>query len=325
MTGLGLGLWTAINLAVAGPATSPAYLPLHVAQAEGYFAKEQLDVSVTLERSEAEAAQALARGRADLAATSLDAAYARGLVEGDPPLILFGLVAAAPVAILISPQHKDTLRTVADLRGQIVGLPGAGTPEHAMLTSVLAHAGLKVHQVPFQSFGDRRLVGALEEGKVAAAVMSDPWVTRLVEDGTAAILADLRKRLEARRWFGVDTVYSAVFVRAGSKLSERELVALARALLRATARLQEAQPEALAALLPRAVTGNPQDFALRLLGAREAWLPRGRVTEEMLQASVAQARIRAPLPAALRTPHLRWYPLILAAPLRKAQETAPAR
>jgi NitT/TauT family transport system substrate-binding protein len=318
----GLGLWAAITIAVAGPATSPEYLPVHLAQAEGYFAQEKLDVTLKVERGEGEAARALARGQANLTATSIDTAYGQGHVAGKPPLLLFGLTAAPPVAIVVSPSHRASIRSLADLRGQPVGLPGAGTPEHAMLTTVLSHAGLRIHQVPVQSHGSLRLAGALEQGQVAAAVLGDPWVTRLVGEG-AGVLADLRTRAGARRWLGAETVHAAVFVHPDSKLSERELTAVARALLRAVARLEEASPEAVSAALPGSVKGSPEDFGVRLQGARESWLPRGRVTEEMLRVSVQQARERAPLPEAVRLPLLRWYPLLLAEPLRKAQEPSP--
>ena len=239
----GLGIWAAITIAVAGPVTSPEYLPVHVAQAEGYFAQEKLDVTLKVERSEGDAARALARGQADLTATSIDTAYGQGHVGGEPPLLLFGLTAAPPVAIVVSPSHRASIRSLADLRGQPVGLPGAGTPEHAMLTSVLSHAGIRIQQVPVHSYGLLRLAGALEQGQVAAAVLGDPWVTRLAGEG-GGVLADLRTRAGARRWLGAETVHAAVFVRPDSKLSERELMAVARALLRAVARLSEGSPEA---------------------------------------------------------------------------------
>src|SRR5713226_899016 len=124
----GLGLWAAITIAVAGPATSPEYLPVHLAQAEGYFAQEKLEVTLKVERSEGEAARMLGRGQADLAATSIDTAYGQVHVAGAPPLLLFGLTAAPPVAIVVAPSHRTSIRSLADLRGQPVGLPGAGTP-----------------------------------------------------------------------------------------------------------------------------------------------------------------------------------------------------
>jgi ABC-type nitrate/sulfonate/bicarbonate transport system substrate-binding protein len=323
MTAAGLGLWAAITIAVAGPATSPEYLPLFVAQSEGYFAQEKVEVTLTIERSESDAAQAMAQGRADIAATSLDAAYRVGHVKGALPPLLFGLTAAPPVAILISPSHKETLRSPRDLRGQPVGVPGVGTPEQAMLTTILARAGVKIHHAPLRSFSNRALAGALEQGEVAAAVMADPWITRLVEDGTGTILVDLRTRADAARWLGAETVYAALFVRADSAVGEPDLTALVKALLRAVARVSDAPAEALAAGLPASVIGQPGDFALRVAGARQSYLPRGLVTEDMLKTSVAQARERTEMPAAVRLPWFFWSPLLLTGPLERATAASP--
>ena len=318
MTAVGLGLWAAMTIAVAGPATSTEYLPLHVAQAEGYFAQEKLEVTLKVEQSESDAALALARGRADVAATSRDAAYRLGHVKGAPPLLFFGLTAAAPVAILVSPNHKDTLHSPADLRGQPVGLPGAGTPEQAMLATILSRAGVKIHQVPLRSYSNRGLAGALEQGEVAAGVMADPWVTRLVEERAAFVLADLRSRSDAARWLGAETVHAALFARADGRPDDQELAALARALLRAVAKLTDASTEALASVLPSSVTGVAGDFSVRVAGARQSYFPHGRVTEDMLKVSLAQARERSPLPAAVKLPWWRWSPLLLTGPLEQA-------
>ena len=334
MTAAGLGLWAAITIAVAGPATSPEYLPLYVAQSEGYFAQEKLAVTLEPERSESDAAQAMARGRADIAATSLDAAYRLGHVKGALPRLLFGLTAAAPVAILVSPSHKEIVRSPRDLRGQPVGLPGVGTPEQAMLATILTRAGVKIHHVPLRSFSNRALAGALEQGEVAAAVMGDPWVTRLVEgdvtvrgaaegeprtQGNAvSILVDLRTRFDAARWLGAETVHAALFLRADAAVGEQDLVALARALLRAVVRVGDSPAETLAAGLPASVIGQSADFSLRVAGARQSYLPRGRVTEDMLKASLTQTRERAELPAAVKLPWFRWSPLLLMGPLERA-------
>lgn len=338
MTAAGLGLWAAITIAVAGPATSAEYLPLFVAQSEGYFVQEKLEVTLTIEPSESAAAQAIARGRADIAATSLDAAYRLGHIMGALPPLLFGLTAAPPVAILVSPSHKDTIRSPRDLRGQLVGLPGVGTPEQAMLATILSRADVRIHHVPLRSFSNRALAGALEQGEVAAAVMADPWVTRLVEEvavrGAAegepraektgvSILVDLRTRSDAARWLGAETVHAALFVRADSAVGEQDLTALAKALLRAVARVSDTPAETLAAGLPAAVIGQPGDFALRVAGARQSYLSGGRVTQDMLKASLTQARERAEMPAAVKLPWFRWSPLLLTGPLERATAATP--
>ena len=109
-------LQAALSIAVAGPPTNPEYLPVHVAAAEGYFADEQLSVSIDTDRAEPVAAQALGRERVTAAATSLDSALQYGASRGGtPPRIVFGLTVAPPVAVLVSSAQKDTIRALSDL------------------------------------------------------------------------------------------------------------------------------------------------------------------------------------------------------------------
>src|SRR5262245_10923238 len=66
-------LLQALSLAVSGPPTSPEYLLLRVAQAEGFFNREGLAITLKTTRSEVGAAEALAQGQVDAAATSREA------------------------------------------------------------------------------------------------------------------------------------------------------------------------------------------------------------------------------------------------------------
>lgn len=295
-------LQISLNISVAGPATSPEYLPLRVAQAEGYFAAEKLDVALGDTRSEAQAAEALGRGQVQLAATSVDAALRLGHADGAPPKLVFGLTSAPPVALLVSAGERDAIRDLPDLAGKTIGIPSPGTPEHLMLLSLLAKARIRLPQVVVLSLGDRGLVGAVESGQVAAAAMADPYATRLVEEGKAMALADFRKRGEAARWLGGPSVHAALFARADTRLGARELEPLARALLKAVRWLQSATAEELASRLSLSVVGPPADFAVRTAGAREIFLPDGWVTEDMLREAVRLARERGALPAKVNVP-----------------------
>jgi len=87
----------ALTLAVSGPTSSPEYLPLRVADAEGYFAKEGLALTLKTTRAEPGAAEALAQGQADLVATSLDAMLRFGPRSAkQAPRLVLGLTAAPP-------------------------------------------------------------------------------------------------------------------------------------------------------------------------------------------------------------------------------------
>jgi NitT/TauT family transport system substrate-binding protein len=315
-------LQAALSIAVAGPATDPEYLPFRVAAAEGYFTEEKLTVTLETFRAEPLAAQALGRGRVALAATSLDAALSLGHAGSAPPRLVFGLTAAPPVALLVPAAKKESVKALADLTGKTIGVSAPGTPGALALFSLLAHEGVGVHQVIIQSLGERALVGALEAGAIEAAMVQDPWASRLLDEGKAVALADLRTAADAARWLGGPTVHAALFVSADTKIGRAELIPLARALLRALARIRAATADELLAVLPAAVVGTPEDFALRLRGARGVYLPDGQVSDDAFRHSVALVRARTVIPAKVDMPR-RLDKLLLMEPLDEALRRRP--
>jgi NitT/TauT family transport system substrate-binding protein len=295
-------LQTSLTIAVAGPATSAEYLPLHVAQAEGFFTAQQLSVTLRSTRSDATAAEMLASGQAQLAATSLDTALRLGGTDGVPPRLIWALTAAPPVALLITPGRADTIRAVADLVGQTIAIPAPGTAEDQALGLLLARAGVAVHRVKMLSLGERGVVRALEGGEVAAGVLGEPHVSRLVEGDKATIVVDLRTTKGAEAALGGPTVGAALFAKAGAEPPAATVRALRAALQAAVARTISAEPDALRATLPASVVGSPADFALRLRGARELFLADGRIPVETLEHSLELIRARAPLPVKVKLP-----------------------
>jgi hypothetical protein len=97
-------------------------------------------------------------------------------------------------------------------------------------------------------------------------------------------------------------VNAALFARAGALPDAATLRALSAALRAALTRVTGSEPTALAAGLPAAVIGSPADFAARLQGARDLFLPDGRVSIEALEYSLALVRARAPLPTRVKVP-----------------------
>jgi NitT/TauT family transport system substrate-binding protein len=318
MLGFALLLQATVTFGIGGPATSPEYLPVRVAEAAGYFAEENLRVSLQTFRSPAEAAAALAAGKVDLAATSLDAGLRVGHVRGVPPRLIFGLTSVPPVALLVPAARRAEVRDLADLEGKTVGITAPGTPEAEALAALLTQARVRPERVTLASFGERRLAQALGAGEIVAGVIGDPWATRLVRDGLATPVIDLRQPAEAARRLGGETLHAAVFVPGESAMPQASLDALARALLRASRRVRAAPPEALAAGLAASVTGADDDFALRLAGARSVFIPDGVVMPEALEASLELLQDRARLPAAVRLPG-RLERLLFLEPLRRAQ------
>jgi NitT/TauT family transport system substrate-binding protein len=302
MPGL-IALLQSLLLVVSGPPTSPEDLALRVADAEGYFAREGLAVTLRTTRAEVGAAEALAQGQADLAATSLEALLRFGYRDARRvPRLVFGLTAAPPVALLVSADLSASVRSVEQLGGLRIGVTSPGAPEHVWLHALLRAAGLGMTQVEVVSLGTLPLAAALEAGQVQAALVPEPYAGRLLAQGAAVLLADLRSPKAVAAAVGGATVNAAVFARPDDGLHARVLSAFARAVVAAQRRIAEAGPVQLAAALPRSVVGLPDDFERRVEAARRAALGGGAVTREQLERTVAMIRATAPLPPSPRWP-----------------------
>ncbi|MBM4441320.1 MAG: ABC transporter substrate-binding protein [Candidatus Rokubacteria bacterium] len=286
-----------LTLAVSGPASSPEYLPIWVAAADGHFARQGLKVTLRATRSEVGAAEALAQGQADLAATSLEALLRFGAREGQHPRLLLGLTAAPPVALVVGPAHAGRVRSVGELSGLRVGISAPGAAEHSWLHFLLARAGLSPVQVHVVSVGTQALERALTSGEVHAALVPEPAASRLLGDNRAALLADLRTPAAAQRALGISTVSAAIFVRADRRPGERELAAFTRAILAAEGRLAAGRAEDLAVRLPRQVVELPASFTARVEQAKTLYLAEGRVSADQLAGSAAFLGEQLPLPA----------------------------
>ena len=292
-----------LTLAIAGPASSPEYLPLRVAEADGHFAREGLNVVIKTTRAEPGAAEALVQGQADLAATSLEAMLRFGPRSAQQaPKLVFGLSAAPPVALLVPVSQAEIVKSVSDLPGTRVGVSSPGAPEQAWLGWLLARAGLTIAQVWVVSHGSRGLVSAVESGDVHAGLVAEPYASRLVSDGRARVLVDLRTPDAVTQALGAPTVNAAVFARADRRPKDKDLAAFARAVLAAEQQLATAPPEELAGKLGKRVAGAGDDFALRLEGSRAIYLAGGVVTAEQVKQTFVLIRAHQPLPVTSRVP-----------------------
>jgi NitT/TauT family transport system substrate-binding protein len=295
-----IALLQSLILAVSGPATSPEYLPIWVAAADGHFSRHGLQVTLRTTRSEVGAAEALAQGQVDVAATSLEALLKFGVRDGQSPRVLLGLTAAPPVALVVSTSHAGRVRAVGDLSGLRVGVGAPGAAEHTWFYFLLGRAGLGTTQVQMLSVGTSGLERALVRNDVQAALLPEPLASRMLDDGRAALVADLRTPAAAARALGMATMNAAVFVRGDRRPGERELAAFTRAINAAQDRIAAGRAEELAERLPRQVVELPDVFLERVEQARALYLPDGRVTPERLDNTAAFLRDYVPLPGRAR-------------------------
>jgi sulfonate transport system substrate-binding protein len=298
MLGLILLLQT-IVVAVSGPPTSPEYLPIRVADAYRLFAREGLEITLRSTRAESGAAEALAQGQADLAATSFEAMLRYGN-RAPSPRIVFALTAAPPVALLVAGPRASDVRSVKDLAGGKVAVNAPGSPEQTWLGALLARDGIAATGVDLVSLGARGVITALDVGDVKAGFVAEPVATALLHDDRARLLVDLRSPSAVRDALGTATLNGAVFMRGDRHPSDRDLSAFARALLAAQRLLKSERTAALAERLPRNVVGSDGEFERRVETTRDMYFPNGLVTAESIAYSIDIIRAHMSLPPTLR-------------------------
>jgi ABC-type nitrate/sulfonate/bicarbonate transport system substrate-binding protein len=326
----------ALTVAVAGPPTSPEYLPIRVADADGDFAREGIRVTLRSTRAESSAAEALAQGQAELAATSLEAVLRFAHRPEVPlPRIVFGLTAAPPVALVVpvsrgsdgrsrgseGRSRGSEVRSVRDLAGQKIGLTLPGAPEQTWLETLLARAQLDPTRVDLVALGNRGIVVGVEAIEVQAALVPEPAATKLIDEGRATVLVDLRSPRAAERALGGGTVNAAVFVRGERRPSDRDIAAFLRAVLAAERRIATASSAALAARLPRSVVGVPDEFDRRLETSRSIYLAEGLVSPAAVRLTIDMIRAHLPLAPTLKI--RRGDDLLHLDPLRAALRPRP--
>lgn len=317
-------LLQSLVVSVSGPVSSPEYLPLRVAEAEGYFRREGLAVTLKTTRSEIDAAEALAQDQADVAATTLEAMLRFGLRPTQKtPLLVFALTAAPPVALLATTNTETPVRTVDQLRGLRIGISAPGVPELAWLEAVLARANVKLTAVDLVSLGARGVTTALERGEIQVGLVDEPAASRLIADDQATLLADFRTpQAVARALGGHGTVNAAVFVRGFRRPNDADLAAFGRALLAAEERIATGNTHDLAATLARSVVGTLDEFGRRLDATRGMYLPGGRVGPADIRETIKLIRARLPLSTGIKLPRpenlLHLLPITPAAPRRRS-------
>jgi ABC-type nitrate/sulfonate/bicarbonate transport system substrate-binding protein len=304
-----------LTVAVGAPAEDPAYLPVHAAVALGTFEAEGVRVTLKRAKHPTGAVAALRDRETGIAVTTLDEAIRGAWARKIPVQVLAAHVRAPAVALLVAPAARDTVRRVEDLRGKPVGIPGPGTTGHLLLAAVLRGARIQPWQVDTRSVGSTALLAQLGTGDLAAAMVEEPWASRLLVAGRAGVLIDFRQPSEVERVLG-GPFYEVVSVavtpskddkdrkdapKAGPDAKkeappriepppEAALAAYARAVARVQAWLATTPPAAVAERLPPALVGDRARFEARLGALQAAYAGTGDVTREGLEATIRVLR-----------------------------------
>lgn len=180
---------------VVGHIQAAIYGPFFVAQEKGYFAEENLDI--TLQRLEGGADMLIqtAAGNFDVGAGGAGAALFNAIHRGLGIQIVAPLHAerkpmVTPLVVSKAAYESGDIKSVSDLRGKTVAINAFGASTEYWLNGALASGGLKYDDVEVVAIPFPEIPAALQQGGIQAAMLGEPFATFAEREGIAIRLAD---------------------------------------------------------------------------------------------------------------------------------------
>ena len=174
------------------------FAPLFIAEEEGYFAEQGLQIEFVKMRRSSEAVPSLAEGELDViggtSSTGLLNAIARGatirFVADKGYLASTGCAFAGLVARRALVESGE-LESVTQLRGRRIALNPVSTSGYRV-EKLLNTAGLTLDDVETFDISNAVKLEALEKGTIDVAIAQEPWLTRILQAGHAVLFMEVR-------------------------------------------------------------------------------------------------------------------------------------
>jgi ABC-type nitrate/sulfonate/bicarbonate transport system substrate-binding protein len=153
--------------------------PLYVAQAHRLFAREGVNVEVTVTGSSTQQLAKLVGGEYDIGLQQSDHVV-RGVERGSD-LFIFMAQALAPELTLVA---APAIQSFADLQGRDIAVDGARTGYALLLRKLLADKGLADGDYTFREIGgSKERFDSLKSGATVASLLNPPFDRNLMAAG----------------------------------------------------------------------------------------------------------------------------------------------
>jgi len=227
------------------------YLPLTIAERNGYFKAEGLDVEIQDFPGGAKALQALLGGSVDIVSGAYEhtiSQQAKG--QAIEALVLQGRYAGIVLAL---PKAKAAAyKGPADLNGMKIGVTAPGSSTNMFVNILLAKAGLKPDAVSIIGVGaGAGAVAIMKRGELDALSNLDPVISQLESDGSIVPVIDTRTEKGMQQVYG--DAYAAGCIYAPPEFAAkypRTAQAVVNAMLRALRFIQNSPIDQVVAAVP---------------------------------------------------------------------------
>ncbi len=257
------------------------YLPVALADQLGYFKEQGLEVELRSEWSGIHGVDVLLVGTVQGVVGFYDhTVYMQSKGKAITSVIQFS---QAPGEVELVSTRLPHVRTMADLKGQSLGVTGLGSSTQFLSRYLTMSAGLKPNQVTFipVGTGDSFMV-AMDRGTIAAGMTTEPTASRLLNSGAARVLVDLRTPEDTARALGGPYPASCLYMQsAWVDRHKPEVQKLVNALVKALRYIQNHTAAELAAHVPASYyVGDKATYVKALARSKAIFIPDGRMPKD---------------------------------------------
>ncbi len=187
------------------------YLPLTIAERQGYFKDEGLEVEIPDFAGGAKALQALVGGSADMVSGAFE--HTINMQAKKQPIRAVVLQANYSSIALVMPKDKAAkYKSGKDLKGLKIGVTAPGSSTNMFVNNLLAKDGLKPNEVAIVGVGaGAGAVAAMDKGEIDAVSNLDPVITQLESTGKFVAVADSRTEKGMKDYYGGDYLASCIY------------------------------------------------------------------------------------------------------------------
>jgi NitT/TauT family transport system substrate-binding protein len=258
------------------------FLPLDVAVALKFFQEEGLDPEITQTSGGTARAQALIAGQIDFSLNGVDHAF-KAAVQGKDNLRMVALLNRTPgMVLVVDSRLRDKIKTIADLKGQPLGVTSKGSASHMVLASLLSKSGVKPSDVSIVNADAPVFPAALQNQQIVGGIALEPFASTLVEEGKAFVLADLNTIKGTEQFFGGPYNLTGIVTRQDIIDNQPDLVRkVVNVHLRALKWIESHSEQEIADALPPEVVGSDRERYIKTLTKlKEFYSPDGYINPQ---------------------------------------------
>lgn len=222
------------------PITSAAVV--YLAQERGLFAAQGLDVEISVGQGGAAIAAALQAGGTDIGLSNY-VTMINGMSNGLPVSLITELTRGQPGSFGLVVPENSAITAPADLRGKKIGVISTGSVSDLTTNARLAEVGLAPSDVNYVTVPLPNLLSALSSGQVDAVSVHELTRVRAIAEGNRLVLDGFEGST-------ADLAEAGLFASSGWAEENGDAVRRFNTALAEAARIANAEPDAVRALLP---------------------------------------------------------------------------